>query len=529
MTKVQNSFVVLSISGATLLNTFQTGCMTVALPSIQTELSISQSDLQWPVSVYSLTYGCFLLLSGRLADILGRRLLFLVGTAWFAAFSLGIAFAPSQVALIVLMALLGIGPAANTPAAVGLFGAHFTGRAKEKAFAILGGAQPLGYIGGLVIGGILCQSPVGWRSLFWVQAALGTIFSVMAWYCLPPNHPAPDSEDEHGDNTRKVMLKRLKRIDWVGAALSTAGFGLLTFSLAGAESAPRGWKTPYIPALLCTSVICLVGFVEWERRREQAGKSVLVPLSIFRAPNFGSLLAVAFTAWWSFNALNYYATLFFQSVQLLSPLQTSISFLPLAASGIFLNVLSGLLIHRVRPQFLILVGLVLSVAAAALFAVIKPNVTYWAMSLPFLLLLPGPDLCYSVLNLHICNGVDIHNQALAGALFNVVTRVGTSVGLAVTSAVSTAIQKMAAKRHNTSDLTGPLVLMPGYRGAAWVCFGMAVLAVIISLAKLRHMEIIKHTEANENLEPRTSLAIEMDHMPTIERGEKDGSVAATSV
>ncbi|QRW19611.1 major facilitator superfamily transporter [Rhizoctonia solani] len=476
--------------------------MTVALPSIQTELSISQSDLQWPVSVYSLTYGCFLLLSGRLADILGRRLLFLVGTAWFAAFSLGIAFAPSQVALIVLMALLGIGPAANTPAAVGLFGAHFTGRAKEKAFAILGGAQPLGYIGGLVIGGILCQSPVGWRSLFWVQAALGTIFSVMAWYCLPPNHPAPDSEDEHGDNTRKVMLKRLKRIDWVGAALSTAGFGLLTFSLAGAESAPRGWKTPYIPALLCTSVICLVGFVEWERRREQAGKSVLVPLSIFRAPNFGSLLAVAFTAWWSFNALNYYATLFFQSVQLLSPLQTSISFLPLAASGIFLNVLSGLLIHRVRPQFLILVGLVLSVAAAALFAVIKPNVTYWAMSLPFLLLLPGPDLCYSV---------------------------GTSVGLAVTSAVSTAIQKMAAKRHNTSDLTGPLVLMPGYRGAAWVCFGMAVLAVIISLAKLRHMEIIKHTEANENLEPRTSLAIEMDHMPTIERGEKDGSVAATSV
>ncbi|CEL58277.1 putative MFS-type transporter C1683,03c OS=Schizosaccharomyces pombe (strain 972 / ATCC 24843) GN=SPBC1683.03c PE=3 SV=1 [Rhizoctonia solani AG-1 IB] len=491
---------------------------------------LSQSDLQWPVSVYSLTYGCFLLLSGRLADILGRRLLFLVGTAWFAAFSLGVAFAPSQVALIVLMALLGIGPAANTPAAVGLFGAHFTGRAKEKAFAILGGAQPLGYIGGLVIGGILCQSPVGWRSLFWVQAALGAIFSVMAWYCLPANHPAPHLEDEDGEDTNKVMLKRLKRIDWVGAGLSTVGLGLLTFSLAGAESAPKGWKTPYIPALLSVSILSLIGFVEWERRCEQAGRSVLVPLSIFRTPNFGPLLAVAFTAWWSFNALNYYATLFFQSVQLLSPLQTSISFLPLAISGIFLNILSGLLIHRVRPQFLILAGLVLSVAAAALFAVIKPSVTYWAMSLPFLLLLPGPDLCYSVLNLHICNGVDIHNQALAGALFNVVTRVGTSMGLAVTSAVSTAIQKMAAKRYHTSDLTGPLVLMPGYRGAAWVCFGMAILAVVISLAKLHRMEIIKHTEANENLEPRTSLAIEMDHMPSGERRErKEGSIAASSV
>lgn len=89
----------------------------------------------------------------------------------------------------------------------------------------------MGYIGGLVIGGILCQSPVGWRSLFWVQAALGAIFAVMAWFCLPPNHPGPDHEDEQGQNA-KIMLKRLKRIDWVGAGLSTAGLGLFTFSLA---------------------------------------------------------------------------------------------------------------------------------------------------------------------------------------------------------------------------------------------------------------------------------------------------------
>ncbi|KAG8736961.1 hypothetical protein FRC12_017342 [Ceratobasidium sp. 428] len=521
MTKVQSGLMVVSVSGATLLSTFQAGCMTVALPSIQKELSISQSDLQWPVSVYSLTYGCFLLLSGRLADILGRRLLFLVGTAWFAALSLAVAFSPSQVILIVLMALLGVGPAANTPAAVGLFGAHFTGRAREKAFAILGGAQPLGYIGGLVIGGILCQSPVGWRSLFWVQAALATIFTGMAWYCLPPNQPGP--EGEQGENAR-VMIKRLKRIDWVGAALSTAGLGLFTFSLAGAESAPKGWRTPYIPSLLAVSVVCLVGFIEWERRREHAGKSVLVPLSIFRAPRFGPLLAVVFTAWWSFNALNYYATLFFQSVQLLSPLQTSLSFLPLAMSGMTLNILSGLLMNRVRPQLLILVGLLLSVAAAILFALIKVDVSYWAMSLPFLLLLPGPDLCYSVLNLHICNGVDIHNQALAGALFNVVTRVGTSVGLAVTSAVSTTIQRLAAKHENSTDLTGPRVLMPGYRAAAWVCFGMAIISVIISLFRLSDMEIIKYTEANEDLEPRTSLAVEMDVIVREEGRVKEGSV-----
>ncbi|KAG8680445.1 hypothetical protein FRC09_018225, partial [Ceratobasidium sp. 395] len=294
----------------------------------------------------------------------------------------------------------------------------------------------------------------------------------MAWFCLPPNQPGP--EGEQGENAR-VMIKRLKRIDWVGAAL-----------------------------------ICLVGFIEWERRREHAGKSVLVPLSIFRAPRFGPLLAVVFTAWWSFNALNYYATLFFQSVQLLSPLQTSLSFLPLAMSGMTLNILSGLLMNRVRPQFLILVGLSLSVAAAILFALIKVDVSYWAMSLPFLLLLPGPDLCYSVLNLHICNGVDIHNQALAGALFNVVTRVGTSVGLAVTSAVSTTIQRLAAKHENSTDLTGPRALMPGYRAAAWVCFGMAIISVIISLLRLSDMEIIKYTEANEDLEPRTSLAVEMD-------------------
>ncbi|KAG8711818.1 hypothetical protein FRC08_015392 [Ceratobasidium sp. 394] len=521
MPKVQSGLMVVSVSGATLLNTFQAGCMTVALPSIQKELSISQSDLQWPVSAYSLTYGCFLLLSGRLADILGRRLLFLVGTGWFAALSLAVAFSPSQVALILLMALLGIGPAANTPAAVGLFGAHFTGRAREKVFAILGGAQPLGYIGGLVIGGFLCQSPVGWRSLFWVQAALGGIFTVMAWFCLPPNQPNP--EGEQGENAR-IMIKRLKRIDWVGAALSTAGLGLFTFSLAGAESAPKGWRTPYIPSLFAVSVMCLVGFIQWERQREHAGKSVLVPLSLFRAPRFGAMLAVAFTAWWSFNALNYYATLFFQSVQLLSPIQTSISFLPLAMSGMTLNILSGLLSNRVRPQLLILVGLTLSVGATILFALIKVDVSYWAMSLPFLLLLPGPDLYYAVLNLHICNAVDIHNQAMAGALFNVVTRVGTSVGLAVTSAVSTAVQRLAAKREHSIDLTGPRVLMPGYRAAAWVCFGVTLLCAVISLLRLSDMEIIKYAEANENMEPRTSLAIEMDVIAREEGREKEGPI-----
>ncbi|KAG9120091.1 hypothetical protein FRC07_004566, partial [Ceratobasidium sp. 392] len=214
----------------------------------------------------------------------------------------------------------------------------------------------------------------------------------------------------------------------------------------------------------------------------------------------------------------------FQSVQLLSPLQTSISFLPLAMSGMTLNILSGLLMNRVRPQILILVGLLLSVAAAMLFALIKVNVSYWAMSLPFLLLLPGPDLCYSVLNLHICNGVDIHNQALAGALFNVMTRVGTSVGLAVTSAVSTTVQRLKAKHENSADLTGPRVLMPGYRAAAWVCFGMAILAIAISVFRLSDMEIIKYTEANEDLEPRTSLAVEMDVIVREEGRQKEGSV-----
>lgn len=196
-------------------------------------------------------------------------------------------------------------------------------------------------------------------------------------------------------------------------------------------------------------------------------------------------------------------------------------------SGMTLNILSGLLMNRVRPQILILIGLVLSVAAALLFALIKVNVSYWAMSLPFLLLLPGPDLCYSVLNLHICNGVDIHNQALAGALFNVVTRVGTSVGLAVTSAVSTGIQRLVAKRENVSDMTGPHILMPGYRAAAWVCFGMAIISVVISLLKLSDMEILKHTEPSANLEPRTSLAVEMDVITAGERREKEGSVASS--
>ncbi|KDQ08068.1 hypothetical protein BOTBODRAFT_38288 [Botryobasidium botryosum FD-172 SS1] len=471
---------IFSVAGSALLPTFQSGCLTVALPTIQKSLNIDEANLQWPLTAYSLTYGCFLLLSGRLADIFGRRLLFLLGNIWFVIVSIAVAFAPNPTSFIILMALLGLGPATFTPAGVGLFGATFEGETRAKAFAAIGVGQPLGGIMGLVLGGFLCQTAASWRSFFWVQAGCGLVFIVLGWFSLP-------LDDMPDDDT---TAKRVGRIDWVGAFLITTALALFNFSLAGGPSAPQGWRTPYIPVLLCISIILFAGFLWWEHTREKLGKSVMIPLSIFRVRHVGILLAVVLAAWWSFNSIMYFSTLYYQSVLLLNPIQTSLRFIPLAIAGTCLNIAAGFLVSRARPHYLIIGGLLGSSIGAILFAVIDVHASYWSMALLVMILIAGPDLAYCVCNIQVCAAVDKQSQSLAGGLFAATTRIGTSIGLALTSTISTAVSDRFLSGHPSLLASSPSVLLKGYRAAGWVCFAAAAIAIVMTAFGLHNMPIV---------------------------------------
>ncbi|KZP30068.1 MFS general substrate transporter [Athelia psychrophila] len=468
----KDAALICAVSGVTTLNVFLSGALTVALPTIGKDLNFKQADLQWPVNVYSLSYGCLLLVFGRLADIVGGRTMFLAGSAWFAAWSIATAFAPNDTAFIIFCALLGIGSACNTPAALGIFSSYFPpGPKRNAAYGALGAGQPVGFIMGLVLGGILTDSAATWRTIFYIQAGLGFFFVTIGWIVLDKKQTNP---------------KYTKGLDWGGALLSIAGFGLLTYSLADSTTAKKGWSTPQIPSLLSVSLVLIALFVYYERWRDTRGKSVLVPMNIWNYPNarMGSVISLVFFGWWAFNTMAYFATLYYQEVNLHNPLQTSLRFIPMALAGFSVNILTGYLMGMVRGQTLIVAGLCGTAVAPLIFALIDVNGSYWAMMFPVMLMIVGADTVYPVGNLHFASTFDQDSQSLAGGIFNVAARLGTSIGLAVTSSIATAISEKYNAANPTLAADSPEVLMVGFRAAGWTCFAAAMMSLLISVIGL---------------------------------------------
>lgn len=476
--KYQDACITATVCCVTVLSIFLTGATNVAITTIGRDLNFTQEDLQWPLNVYSLSYGCLLLLCGRLADIIGSKRIFLLGSAWFSVWSIAAAFSRTPPEFIVFLGLQGIGSAANTPAGISIISSYFPpGKKKNTAFAVLGAGQPIGYIIGMILGGILSQSSASWRTIFWLQAGLGAVLCALGWFCLP--------ED---DMSRRYNMG----LDWVGAVLSTAGLGLLVCDLAESTATPKGWATPFVPSLLGTAVILIVSFVLWELRREARGQSVLLPMSMWTQPGakMGPVILLVFFGWWGFNTLGYFAPLFFQEVQSLSPLQTAVRLVPMGVSGLITNIATGYLVGAVPGQILVIIGLLSAMASCIIFALIKVTATYWSMAFLVMILLPILDIAYTVANMQVCSSFPAHSQALAGSIFSVATRLGTSIGLAVTSTIANSVSTKYNRAHPELGAEDPAVLMAGFRAAGWTCCGTIVLALVIAVVGMRGVGLV---------------------------------------
>ncbi|KAJ6535086.1 major facilitator superfamily domain-containing protein [Mycena capillaripes] len=486
---VKDYSLVIATSGVTTLNVFLNGALTVALPTIGKDLQFRQADLQWPLAVYALSYGCLLLFFGRVGDIVGGRTMFLLGSTWFAIWSLGAAFAPSAVTFIIFVGLQGLGAAANTPAGIRILTTAFpAGKRRNQSFGILGAGQAVGYISGLVAGGLLAESRATWRAIFYIQTGLGLFFVVLGWFALDK-----DREDK----------RYTKGLDWGGAALSTVAIALLTYSLADSTVVKGGWGAPQIPSLFAVSLLLLSCFLYYERWREIRGLAVLMPLSMWNQPGakMGSMATLVFFAWFSFNSINYLITLYFQQVKLLNPLQTAVRFIPTTIAGFIVNIVTGYTMSRIPGQYLILTGLLGSISAPLIFALIDVNSSYWAMAFLVLILVVGADAVYPVGNLQVCSAFADDSQALAGGVFNVATRIGTSIGLAVISSISTAVSSHYNRSHPSLAPDSPEVLMVGFRAAGWACFAAALVSFCIALLRLKGMGIVKGRTSDEERRP----------------------------
>ncbi|WP_306214096.1 DHA2 family efflux MFS transporter permease subunit [Actinoplanes sp. RD1] len=389
----------------------------VALPGIQADLGFSAAGLQWVVSAYTLLFGGFLLLGGRVADLIGRRRMFVVGLLVFGATSLlaGLAQNPEQ--LVVLRAVQGLGGALLSPAAFAILTVTFAhGRERNIAMGVWGGLAGLGGTLGVIAGGLLVDS-LSWRWIFLVNVPFAVVIAALA--------PAIVAESRAATTGRRTF-------DVAGALLSTAG--LLAIVLGVIRAEPLGWSSFEVIALLVGGVVLLAAFVRVEAR----SAAPLVPLTLFRSRSLTTaMLALALNGA-AFLAMFFLTAIFLQQVRGLTALETGLQFLPMGFAAIASAVIASQLVTRFGTRPVHIGGAVLSIAGLLLLSTADATSSYVTTVLPGLIIF-GVGIIATGTPASIAAVADVrHDQAgAASGVVNAGYQVGGALGLAVITTLST--------------------------------------------------------------------------------------------
>jgi MFS family permease len=444
----------------------------LTIPSLAADLKVSQLEAQWVSSAYSLAYGCGLLFAGRLADIFGRKMLFLGGVAVAAIFFFVCGAMRSLIGLCVVRALCGLGLAVSTPSAFGIVGINFRDEPERTIlFSVLGLGNPVGAsVGMLVGGGVAGAARQGWQYLYFVLGGLALIPLVVGFFVLPPEPRRTQPVDT--------------RIDWLGGFLVTAALCLFTFSITESGVAPRGWSTPYVGALLGVSIVLFAAFGWWEHRVEnKLSFPPIVKLSLFTRGG-GTISIVLLASFLPFVAVSgwvYLVSLFYQELKGMSPLANAIRTLPASICGIVAALGVMFIVPRVRAPFVFMAGGLLTGVACLIFAVEPENTIYWACEFISMLCLPfGADLTTGIGSILMSNLCDDDEQSVAGALFQTATQIASALGICLSSLV----------QHDVAERTGSYYV--GLRHAFGFTAAWAWAVVLIAGIFLRKMGLAKH-------------------------------------
>jgi EmrB/QacA subfamily drug resistance transporter len=388
----------------------------IALPSIRRSLHFSVDGLQWIPSAYLLTYGGFMLLGGRLADLLGRRRVLVAGIGIIAVSSLAGGFAQSTGMLVGARLAQGLGAALTLPAALSILTTTFReGRDRHTALGVWGGVGGLASAAGVLLGGLLTEGP-GWRWVMFVNPiacvlVLGPVFRLI--------------EGERG-------RRRLANFDVVGAVLVTAGMLLLVYALV--EAPTVGWGNARTIGELATAGVLLAAFVVNELHQ----RAPLAPLTIFRINGLGFANVTQLVAFAGFLALFFFVTLYMQTVLGYSAIRTGLAYLPLCfAIGTSAGISSQLL-SRVGTRPLIVAGAVVAAAGLYWLSRIPVGGSYLADLLPGMLVLSaGFGPVFVGVTTAANAGVPADKAGLAAALLNASQQLGGALGLAILTAVAT--------------------------------------------------------------------------------------------
>jgi EmrB/QacA subfamily drug resistance transporter len=434
----------------------------VALQSMREHLHMTLSQLEWVVAGYALTFAAFMLIGGKLADFLGRRLIFSVGLAVFTGASLACGLAPSGNFLIGARVVQGLGGALMNPATLSIITATFAPRERGKAIGIWAGVSALALAIGPLVGGLLTEH-VNWNWIFFVNVPVG----VLGLFAIPV----------FIDESRDTSVDQ--RLDVPG--LATSGVGLFALTYAFIEANNYGWSSARILGAFVVAAVALVAFVLLERHQ----RAPMLDLSLFRNRTFsGANSAMLFVGLAMFGTF-FYVSLYMQNVLGYSPVQAGASFLPMTVLVILIAPRAGALTDRIGSRWLVGGGMTLLALMLLYYSRLGAGESFWAL-LPGLILGGfGMGLTMTPVTAAAMSAVAVDKAGIGSAVLNSARQVGGSLGIAVMGAIVAAGSTTALKNGDPQRIAYLHGFHNALRVGSLLCIAGATVAVL-AIRKIEH-------------------------------------------
>jgi EmrB/QacA subfamily drug resistance transporter len=453
-------FILAAICVAQFMVVLDIAVVNVALPAIRNDLHFTVESLQWVLTAYAIFFGGFLLLGGRLADVLGRRRLFMIGLVLFSGASLACGFAWSEASLITFRCIQGLGGALLSPAALSILVTTFAeGRERNLALGVWGGIAGSGAAAGTLLGGVL-TSTLGWQWIFYVNVPIGAALVALSPLLLPAS--------------REGGARR--GFDLPGAITATAGLMLLVYGLTRATQI--GWGAGETITLLAVAAALLVAFAVIELRSRNA----LLPLRIIGLATPRTANIVGFLIGAGLFSQFFLLSLYMEQVLHYSALRTGVAYVATTFLTVVFAVVAQGLVNRVGTRVVLPIGLVFAAVAVLLYTRLPVHGSYVSDLLPgFLLTGVGLGLAFVPDSIAALTGARPREAGAASGLINTSQQIGGAVGLAAIATIATTATSSYLRSHLALGAAAPLAaLTHGFHIAFIVLAGVLGLAAVLA-------------------------------------------------
>ena len=436
----------------------------VALPAIKNDLHIGVSELEWVVTAYALTFAVLLLTGGKLGDLLGRRLIFIIGLVVFTASSLACGLSSSATELIGARAVQGVGSALMMPATLSIITATFAARERGMAIGIWAGVSAMALAIGPLLGGVITEH-ISWNWIFYVNVPIG-LLGILASIVV-----VPESKDTSHE----------QRLDLPG--LLASGVGLLALVYALIEAHHYGWTSATILGLFAVAASALTAFVLLEQRQ----RLPMLDLTLFRNGTFAGANLVAILVTLAMFGIFVFFPIYMQTFLGWSPIQAGAALLPWTILIVIFAPIAGKLSDKVGSRWLIAAGMTTVGLCCLELSTVAVGSTFWRLLPGFILGGLGMSFVMTPMSAAVMGAAPVDKAGVASGVLNTFRQVGVALGIAIMGAIITNREAAALRAGDDGPHAFVHGLTFGMRVSAVICFGAAIAAAVL-VRKYRHAE-----------------------------------------